>query len=395
MGNAGEGLRFRPIEAIVIIVCLGAVACLLLPLLRQSNGRHNRRAGCTNNLKTITLALQGYHDTYRTFPMGAAHAGNRDAPRIGPSWWYGILPFLEQRRIYEKIARTQDAGFDPAGVEFTYASMPDSSSNSIQADLRRLVPRFMRCLSSPSPVMETETGYITMPTYVGIAGGCDVDPNSTDHDFRDYRSWVVKQGLPSVYVNRAKGTGPNGSIVTSSGMLPPAQHITISACTDGISNTMIVGEQSDYLQDIDPTVSNSYHDAPKYHGDPGWNLRTDQTPGGWLSGTNVVDRVGPATFELDSSGGSQPGDWHADLLFNLTTVRYRLDLKRVLSRNPNDSLPGCAEVMGHNNPLQSPHPGGILVGLCDGSVRFVSGTTDLGVLLQLAIRDDGAEITLD
>jgi len=233
-----------------------------------------------------------------------------------------------------------------------------------------------------------------MPTYVGIAGGCDIDSNCTDYDSEHHASWSGRS-LPSAYVNRAKGTGPNGSIVTSSGMLPPAEHVPISLCADGTSNTMIVGEQSDFLRDIDRTIPNNYHVAPKYHGDPGWNLNTDKNPGGWLSGTDVVEPVGPAKFDPGSSGGSGPGGWHAELLFNLTTVRYRPDFKRVMSTNPNGSLPGCAEVMGHNNPLQSPHPGGVLVGFCDGSVQFLSGTTDLAVLLQLAIRDDGMEIKLD
>jgi hypothetical protein len=52
-------------------------------------------------------------------------------------------------------------------------------------------------------------------------------------------------------------------------------------------------------------------------------------------------------------------------------------------------LPGCSENHGINNPLQSPHPGGLLAGMADGSVRFIRETTDLEVLLRLSIRDDG------
>ena len=44
---------------------------------------------------------------------------------------------------------------------------------------------------------------------------------------------------------------------------------------------------------------------------------------------------------------------------------------------------------GINNPLQSPHPGGLLVGMADASVQFISQAVDLEVLLRLAIRDDG------
>jgi hypothetical protein len=243
-----------------------------------------------------------------------------------------------------------------------------------------MISTTLRCPSSPLPVQEKQEGFITMPSYVGIAGGCDIDPDSTDH-----AAWPDQPDLQRIYRNRAKGRGPNDAIVTSSGMLPVAEHVSMAKCSDGTSNVMIVGEQSDWLQAVEPS------DSSNYHGDPGWNHDTDQNPGGWLSGTNVVDPVGP----VDPSGNTQPGDWSVDLLFNVTTVRYGPDQKEVFGNFGTNHLPGCGEIMGHNNPLQSPHPGGLLVGMVDGSVQFVPETIGLRVLLQLAIRDDGAQIDLD
>lgn len=49
----------------------------------------------------------------------------------------------------------------------------------------------------------------------------------------------------------------------------------------------------------------------------------------------------------------------------------------------------CGENHGINNPLQSPHPGGLLVGLVDGSVPFLTDHTDLALFLRFAIRHDG------
>ena len=57
--------------------------------------------------------------------------------------------------------------------------------------------------------------------------------------------------------------------------------------------------------------------------------------------------------------------------------------------------PGCGEIMGLNNPLQAAHPGGLLVAFVDGSVQFISGTTDLAVLLRIAIRDDGQTVKIN
>lgn len=288
---------------------------------------------------------------------------------------------MEQRIIYDKISVTQESGFEPSSIAFTYADMPDTPTHPIQAYLREVRPEYMRCPSSPLPVTENEDGPILMPSYVGISGGCDIDPQSADFD-----GCPNKPESQRLYKNSKKGTGPNGSIVTSSGLLPPNEQISISMCTDGTSNVMIVAEQSDWLRDIGPNVKN------KYHGDPGWNPPSDRNPGGWLSGTDVVDPVGKAVGLPDAS---KPGDWHADLLLNITTVRFKPDLKIAFEGDGRNLLPGCGPVMGHDNPLQSPHPGGLQVALLDGSVQFISGTVDLAVLLRLAIRDDGQNVDFD
>jgi prepilin-type processing-associated H-X9-DG protein len=45
--------------------------------------------------------------------------------------------------------------------------------------------------------------------------------------------------------------------------------------------------------------------------------------------------------------------------------------------------------------LQSAHSGGLLVGFVDGSVQWITPTTELQLLLRIAIRDDGSQIRLE
>jgi hypothetical protein len=99
------------VELLVVIAIIGVLVALLLPAI-QAAREAARRTQCNNNLKNIGLALQNYHDTYKVFPMGAtpARVGVTGGPVLGPSWWYGILPFIEQRNIYDKIAATQRSG---------------------------------------------------------------------------------------------------------------------------------------------------------------------------------------------------------------------------------------------------------------------------------------------
>jgi prepilin-type N-terminal cleavage/methylation domain-containing protein len=396
-------LGFTLVELLVVIAIIGVLVALLLPAI-QAAREAARRTQCNNNLKNIGLALQNYHDTYKVFPMGAtpARVGVSGGPVVGPSWWYGILPFIEQRNIYDKIAASQRNGLAGGPFIFTAGSMSQAASGVGTTTLSQLVPEVMRCPSSPIPTMETQTGPICLPSYVGISGGCDITLTANAASALDYVGLPANSAPNSnrAYINQHKASAPGNAIVTNSGMLPPAQHVNMAGCSDGTSNTAIVSEQSDWLRDVSPTISTAFH------GDPGWNDGTTFTPatgsqgtlgtaiaGGWLSGMETPATQVNGTASFDAATGSAPNTtWNTLGLFNITTVRYRADLKRVLGGSP---LPGCRQVLGHNNPLQSPHPGGILVAFVDGSVQFISGTQDFAILLRIAIRDDGQNVNLD
>jgi prepilin-type N-terminal cleavage/methylation domain-containing protein len=392
---------FTLVELLVVIAIIGILVSLLLPAI-QAAREAARRTQCNNNLKNLCLALQNYHDTYKVFPMGAcgrrplqvstAHPGGN----MGPSWYFSTAPFLEQRNIYDKIMATQRVGvvgangsgapnFTPGGFD---NSIPDQKA--IRDALKQLVPDYMRCPSSPLPVMNTETGNICNATYTGISGGTDIDPNN--RTLYPNQLWGVPVSS-KVFRNNsgsnfmAAGCPGDNGMWASSGMLPPCEHINMAKCTDGTSNTMIVGEQSDYLQDVDNAVTD------RYRGDPGWtgNINVHR---GWLAGTDSNRSI-----SANLGANNRTAD-----TFNLNTVRYKPDLKKVLDGTEGiggggDGAPGCAQNRrggkGANNPIQSAHPGGVLVGMTDGSVQFISATTELAVFLRLAIRLDGQTVKLN
>jgi type II secretory pathway pseudopilin PulG len=313
------------VELLVVIAIIGILVALLLPAI-QAAREAARRTQCNNNLKNIGLGLQNYHDTYKTFPMGVSHVSRLPTPvpspsptglRLGPSWQYGVLPFMEQRNIYDKIAVEFRAG-QPAGNRFA----PGGLSAGLQTSLSKLVPDYMRCPSSPLPLMETQTGPICLPTYTGISGGTDIDQGDTAGVYVANSS----NGRPPVtnrrYLNRYLATAGT-AIVSASGMLPPCEHVGMRGCSDGTSNTMIVGEQSDWLRPADR------NDSSQYHGDPGWSADTTAS-GGWISGTTVFNSLSNLYREqtLNPRTSQAPGDigtWSAGELFNITTVRWRPD----------------------------------------------------------------------
>jgi hypothetical protein len=150
---------------------------------------------------------------------------------------------------------------------------------------------------------------------------------------------------------------------------------------------MIVGEQSDWLPYVEP------HDSTMGHGDAGWDtegtgpqLARTTAGGGFRSGTIASRRV-PLAINGRPAGPPPVYD-----CYNITTVRYPPNFKRVLGES---ALPGCSEDHGINNPLQSAHPGIVLVAMADGSVQSISRTAELSLLLRLAIRDDGQKVSKD
>jgi type II secretory pathway pseudopilin PulG len=220
---------------LVVIAIIGILVALLLPAI-QAAREAARRTQCLDHQKNLSLALQTYHDVYKTFPAGVMVAGGgrntARAPALGPSWYFGIMPFIEQKNIYDKISDRQRNGVGPD--EFCAGKLNPNINNA----LRDLVPEFLICPSTPLPRMETQDGPVCLASYVGISGGCDISNGSSD-----YGSGPAN-GTPNpsrTYVNQRKAVGPSSSIVTASGMLPPAQNINMAGCSDGTSNTMIIG----------------------------------------------------------------------------------------------------------------------------------------------------------
>jgi type II secretory pathway pseudopilin PulG len=90
---------FRLIELLVIVGIIGLLIACLLPNVRMSR-ESGRRASCSNNLKQIALALLNYHDEYGSFPP--AYTVDAEGKPLH-SWRTLILPFNEQKTLYEKI----------------------------------------------------------------------------------------------------------------------------------------------------------------------------------------------------------------------------------------------------------------------------------------------------
>ncbi|QDU29092.1 hypothetical protein ETAA8_41990 [Anatilimnocola aggregata] len=100
---------FTLVELLVVIAIIGVLVALLLPAV-QAAREAARRMKCQNNLKQISLAWHNYHDTYGSLPPGCLSAS-------GLSWGVFILPFVEQKPLYDKFTFSAGDYNNPAATK--------------------------------------------------------------------------------------------------------------------------------------------------------------------------------------------------------------------------------------------------------------------------------------
>ena len=284
------------IELLVVIGIIGILLSLLLPAVQQVRGAASSSA-CQNNLRQVGLSLHHFHDVYHQFPpVPVAKSAAHDANNL-LSWMALMLPQMEDAPLYASSIRAcqmdTDVTKNPPHIGFATV-IP---SYVCPADGRLL-----------SPLTDSLGVTAAFTSYVGIYGA--IAPGSL----------IGQEG--------ALGFGGGGRM---------------NAVTDGLSNTIMVGERPppDSLQ-------------------AGW----------WYPG-----------FWGDTNGARGPNNGivlgGVQVVFNNGCRQLKGTFSPGVTSNPCDRF-----------HLWSLHTGGANFLFADGSVRFLTYTSE-PIMLPLATRAGG------
>ncbi len=331
-----KSVGFTLVELLVVIAIIGVLVALLLPAI-QAAREAARRIQCTNNLKQLGLAIHNFESSQKRLPPGYASdslatpvpatrdATTWDAP---PGWGWGafLLPHLEQATISQQ-ADMELPLWHPRHAELirtTLASFLCPTDSGEREPFLVTDPSGQPLTIEGQQVEVGRSNYVASHGQESCWGECGSAPTATI--------------FTNIYTSETTTVEVNGDVSkVGDGPFYRNSRVAFRDITDGLSNTIFLGEHSSALSDKTWVgVVPGALTLPKF-----------QSPenGDDAAATLVLVHGGPSGGELDITG--------FPIIHPVNFPTF------------------------HVGQMYSEHPGGGNVLFGDGSVRFASENVDL------------------
>ncbi|MCE9565456.1 MAG: DUF1559 domain-containing protein [Planctomycetes bacterium] len=355
MPKASFRRGFTLIELLVVIAIIAVLIGLLLPAVQKVREAASRMK-CSNNLKQLGTAMHNYEGVYKMFPPAyvtanpttdgtACGVGFGDDYRNGPPGWaWGVflLPYIEQGNVYKQFTLTEPCW---------------APTNAATAS--------------------TKVAMFICPSATGGSDGFDVQKEGAD----------VRHGVPITRADGSKIFFAHSHYVTNAGIHQPwgrttaycydydipepvqenggqlaridgpfyrNSRTTVAAVSDGLSNTVFLGEHSSIL--------------------------SNKTWVGVVPGAVTPPRLDLRPWPSENNG--------AGCLVGVHSGPDTHDHPEVIIHAPNDPF-------GHTDEMWGEHGNGCNVLLGDGSVRFITTFIKPTAWVALSTRNGGEVINGD
>jgi prepilin-type N-terminal cleavage/methylation domain-containing protein len=210
---------FTLIELLVVLAIIAILIGLLLPAVQKVR-EAAARTKCQNNLKQIGLAIHNYHGANGAMPPARTNSDG------GPTWAFFPLPYLEQEGLYKQWDLRTSYYLLPEGVRTTQVRL-------FYCPARRAPPMNSVNTVSPGGDDNYENNYPDSLPHPGALGdyACSVGDNADGN------------------YNNERANGAFALATHSYAPSPPwtmtswSSNTTFDSITDGLSNTLFVGEK--------------------------------------------------------------------------------------------------------------------------------------------------------
>lgn len=230
---AGSRRAFTLVELLVVIAIIGVLVALLLPAV-QAAREAARRSSCLNNLKQLALSMHNHHDVRNNLPPGGTYYGTCCTPPTYTTWTIEGLPYMEQQQLYQQynqLERNTSPNNNLVGKQRvkTHECPSDQMKGKLEVPAsgegNTLGQQWMHgSYRAVSGKLNLAVGHAAWDSYEpGLWPG-----GVMDHQYKGF--------LHSI------GVVYNGAPITSSPSAAMGGPERFANCTDGLSNTLMIGE---------------------------------------------------------------------------------------------------------------------------------------------------------